>query len=94
MSFGSFNSDSLSNQTWAEMFTAGRKIGKMYTRGSERTKWFAIVFKDNSRLGYTLSYWQKEAITWETLGIVGAAITGLAVVMGIAGIASPIKSLS
>ena len=38
--------------TWAEMFTAGRKIGKMYTRGSERTKWFAIVFKDNSRLGF------------------------------------------
>ena len=44
-------------------------------------------------LGYTLSYWQKEAITWETLGIVGAAITGLAVVMGIAGIASPIIAL-
>jgi len=40
-------------------------------------------------LGMTLSYWQKEEIEWETLAIAGAAIGGLALVMGIAGVASP-----
>lgn len=39
-------------------------------------------------LGFALSEFKKNDIGWDTLGIAGAAISGLAIVMGVAGLAS------
>ena len=41
-------------------------------------------------LGYALKLWQDQAITWETLGMVGAAIGGLTAVLVILGATGPV----